>query len=243
MYQDRISIIIYILCLSHMIWYIYSVLECQPGDKLKQGACIPCEPHTYSSYAADECIDCTDGMHQPSSGMPHCVPCPVGTYYQSVENQAHPGCKPCQAGEYNDVTGETQCAACEPGTFSEPAAFECTACVPGKLFSSEKNKCTDCQVGSYWTEHTLMDSDGSMKIGNRKCVNCPIGSYQDKTGMLYCEPCANKETTLREGARGLASCIGSQGDAPYEEWDIHDIGNKIVFEGSTVDEAHKYQNP
>lgn len=53
---------------------------CPPGHEYLWGHCVACQPGYVYSEAADECVPCEAGFHQPVAGELQCLVCPLGAF-------------------------------------------------------------------------------------------------------------------------------------------------------------------
>ena len=126
----------------------------------------------------DSCTECNAGMvgRIDENNVPGCLSCAVNTY---TEADGMTVCTGCVGGE---VTGNTRCTLCSPGTYS-------------KTNSAGVNVCTGCESGKYNT--------GS---SNSECLWCPTGKYQDDTAASACKLCAFDTYNNAEGQTACTSC-------------------------------------
>ena len=151
---------------------------------------IPCAPGAYKSNG------------NPYSGQDYCVLCTCGKYQDSW--QASRPCLECEGGKYGpcDSLGRganTQCTACQAGTFAPQGSSACTACAQGRYSLAQDANCYDCPKGNYQNAE-----------GQSTCLACNQNNqYQDQTGQSTCKLC-----NAAEGYEQLPTSLGA-GSTPF----------------------------
>ena len=98
-----------------------------------------------------------------------------------------PECLLCTAGTFQSSVGmmdESNCTACDLGTFSSAeGASVCIACPAGKYSTSRSttssNSCSSCDLGKFQSI-----------AGKTSCELCDVGSYTNRTSSSVCNQCA-----------------------------------------------------
>ena len=104
--------------------------------------------------------------------------CPVGTYTVSYENTI--GCVPCPAGTYTDSVGRMACKLSNAGCYVPSAGLLAQShCGSGSYSLDGTSSCTACgsAVSSSWVGEGLK-TDCSCGIGNTG-ANCDIEGCND----------------------------------------------------------------
>ncbi len=105
---------------------------------------------TYGDDLSNMCVDSGVGHYVGQSvtnfgDVGERVPCPVGTYSDSLRGVSIASCQQCQGATYNDVVGAAACTACPVG-YTDNAD-------PGK---TSKTQCqTTCPGGTYMSSDTI----------------------------------------------------------------------------------------
>ena len=105
---------------------------------------------TFGDDLSNMCVDSGVGHYVGQSvtnfgDVGERVPCPVGTYSDSLRGVSIASCQQCQGATYNDVTGAAECTAC-------PIGYTVNI-DPGK---TSKRQCeTTCPGGTYMSSDTI----------------------------------------------------------------------------------------
>ena len=174
--------------------------ECPAGYYCLQGTLVPfpCPPGTYrdTTGAAVE-TDCgktpagsfIDSFAVTTAGSGNClaghycpegsyepIPCPPGTYRAATGATAESDCIACEGGTYCAYEGTSSTTACPAGNYCPKGSTAPTPC-PIRTFDSSggltaESECTQCTEGSYCDEPGLTAVTGSCKAG----YYCKLGS-------------------------------------------------------------------
>ncbi|GAB0094394.1 sushi, von Willebrand factor type A, EGF and pentraxin domain-containing protein 1 [Sergentomyia squamirostris] len=168
--------------------------------------------------------------------VPDCVPCAVGTFYETSNKT----CVPCPRGHYQSETGQMQCSKCpniagRPGVTVGPgarSAGDCKErCPAGKFLDPETGLCRPCGYGFFQpregsfscelcglgqttrsAESTSRDEcrdecASGMQLGaDGKCEPCPRGTYRTQGVQPACHTCPLGRTTPKVGASSVEEC-------------------------------------
>ncbi|XP_055387901.1 uncharacterized protein LOC129616312 isoform X2 [Condylostylus longicornis] len=168
--------------------------------------------------------------------VPDCVPCSIGTYYDSSNKT----CSPCPRGTYQPQPGQLQCIKCSKisgrvGVTAAPGARqieECKErCVPGKFFDLDSGECKPCGHGFYQPNEGSFSCEicglgqttrsieatsqqecrdectSGMQLGSDgKCEPCPRGTYRLQGVQPACQACPLGRTTPKVGASTIDEC-------------------------------------
>jgi len=176
-------------------------LSCQTGmynDLTNSSSildCVKCPEGTYNNFGTGSisiCKPCAPGYYcpagtslpQPCSANYYCpngqrmIPCPAGTYYESVGASDIFYCKPCQKGYYCPGGGTTA-VTCTPGSFSNKfGSIFCETCPEGFF----------CPFGAVEPLVCTMNTYASK--GSPACTPCDNGQYTEKAGSSVCMDCS-----------------------------------------------------
>ena len=185
------------------------------GSYADGGELIECEPGTYSSMGASECIACPAGRY--SYNRIGCNVCPVGTY---AAQEGSPSCTPCPEGMYAKTHGHTSCTVCPAGNYSN-SPTRCDSCPPGTYSAQDgSTSCATCPDGTYTPNY-----------GNTSCRTCPAGRYTSSP--TSCTPCPAGTYSTQEGSPSCTPC--SDGTyAPLTEF----TSCKVCPNGQTSNADH-----
>lgn len=115
--------------------------------------------------------------------IPDCVPCAVGTFYETVNKT----CTPCPRGTYQSETGQLQCTKC-PNIAGR-------AGVTVGSGARSANDCKErCPAGKY------LDPDSGL------CRPCGHGFFQSNEGSFACDLCGLGQTTRSTEAKSRDEC-------------------------------------
>lgn len=122
--------------------------------------------------------------------------CNIGNYMNSNDQ-----CQECSTGTYQNVKGQSFCASCQPGTFTNRTAMQqCNECSTGTYnIQNQQSTCLYCQPGTY-NDQTKQTS----------CISCPIGYYQSKEGQSECFKCPAGSYSVVKGISLCLSCPKGQ---------------------------------
>ncbi|XP_073822904.1 sushi, von Willebrand factor type A, EGF and pentraxin domain-containing protein uif isoform X2 [Musca autumnalis] len=168
--------------------------------------------------------------------IPDCVPCAIGTFYDTRNNT----CVPCERGTYQSEAGQLQCSKCpviagRPGVTAGPGARSAASCKErcpaGKYFDSETGLCRSCghgffqpNEGSFSCELCgLGQTTRSAEATSRKecrdecssgqqlgidgrCEPCPRGTFRAQGVQPSCAACPLGRTTPKVGAKSVEEC-------------------------------------
>ena len=197
--------------------------------------CLQCPSGTYTvhtnSTSAENCVTCPDNTRPQdfidadtgeSLGQScvclegfyalddECVPCPRGTYKDTIGDSP---CTPCGSGFYNPNNGSTSAGLCRPcpdGTWTDgklinPQAVSCI-CRPGFFADGDGVTCASCESGRYKTWS-----------GSGPCTLCPVSTYSFSTvaGITACNLCPPNSVTVGIGQRSRIACLCAEG---YSGW-------------------------
>ena len=160
--------------------------------------CVKCPEGTYNNFGTGSisiCKPCAPGYYcppgtslpQPCSANYYCpdgrkmIPCPAGSFYESVGASEVSYCKLCQKGYYCPGGGTTA-VTCTPGSFSQKL---------GGIF------CETCPEGSF------------CPFGAIEPLICPMNTYASK-GSPACTPCDNGQYTETVGSSVCVDCSGNR---------------------------------
>ena len=176
-------------------------LSCQTGmynDLINSSSildCVKCPEGTYNNFGTGSisiCKPCAPGYYcppgtslpQPCSANYYCpngkrmIPCPAGTYYESVGASDIFYCKPCQKGYYCPGGGTTA-VTCTPGSYSSKVgSVFCETCPEGFF----------CPFGAVDPLVCTMNTYASK--GSPACTPCDNGQYTEKAGSSVCVDCS-----------------------------------------------------
>jgi hypothetical protein len=139
--------------------------------------CTLCIQGTYMDEIASKvnCIQCSPGTSQPSSGQQNCQDCSPG-FYSNTDGSSE--CKNCPVNTYAETPAHDQvCVDCPIGYEASIQSSSCTLCPAGKAGTP----CVGCLVGQFRGSNDLPTS----------CIDCPSGFYQgaeDSASCLACTP-------------------------------------------------------
>uniref|UniRef100_A0A182Y3Y1 Notch n=1 Tax=Anopheles stephensi TaxID=30069 RepID=A0A182Y3Y1_ANOST len=167
---------------------------------------------------------------------PDCVPCAVGTFYNTTSKT----CLPCPEGSYQPEIGQIQCKSCpkiagRPGVTAlngARSAVECKErCAAGKYLDTVTGLCQPCGFGYYQpnegsfsceicglgrttrTPEATSKSEcrdecsSGMQLGlEGKCEPCPRGTYRKQGVHASCLACPNGRTTAKLGSSNVEEC-------------------------------------
>lgn len=167
---------------------------------------------------------------------PDCVPCAIGTFYESNNKT----CVSCEKGTYQSESGQLQCSRCPviagrigvtAGRGSRSASDCKERCPAGKFFDAQSGLCKACGYGFYQpnegsfscllcglgqttrsTEATSKNEcrdecESGMQLGiDGKCEMCPKGTYRMKGMHSSCVNCPLGRTTLKMGSMTVEDC-------------------------------------
>jgi len=122
-----------------------------------------------------------------------CTACSENNFFDSVLLS----CRTCFPGDSQPLKGQTSCAKCPEGKFTDPAKLivECTNCTTGRYAESKGfSACTMCAAGTEQREP-----------GQRECKSCDQGYFQP--GGKNCQKCPGSFTTEYPGAKLKTSCL------------------------------------
>ena len=194
-------------------------------DVLPRSACSSCnagkfQPSNDAIRVVSDCLSCTKGRYQSSTGSASCLECEPGTFQTSDVDSAT-SCKFCQAGQaFKDSL--SLCTACIKGQYqpsNSVAGVSCTVCADGYYADSTgESLCKPCSKGTYGSGDAA-----SKESENAHCKACKQGNYTDQIGSTICKVCAagffnaafNAVTciacpTAAEGAISCAGCLAGK---------------------------------
>lgn len=122
MYQQRTSV-------GASDWAEKARLECRDGCAIAQLRCQP----GYKCTAADGMVLCDAGTYRDTNydSVLACVPCPTGTYRETLGGKSKSSCTLCPAGTYLNALGSksrNDCLRCPDGLWSlAPGSALCSA--------------------------------------------------------------------------------------------------------------------
>ncbi|XP_055681349.1 sushi, von Willebrand factor type A, EGF and pentraxin domain-containing protein 1 isoform X2 [Lutzomyia longipalpis] len=168
--------------------------------------------------------------------VPDCVPCAVGTFYDTTNKT----CVPCPRGHYQSETGQLQCSKCpniagRPGVTVGPgarSAADCKErCPAGKFLDPDTGLCRPCGYGFFQPregsfscelcglgqttrsaestsrEECRDECASGMQLGaDGKCEPCPRGTYRTQGVQPACHTCPLGRTTPKVGASSVEEC-------------------------------------
>ena len=192
------------------------------------GACDDCVAGTYKSNVGmtwkATCRKCYRGRFG-AKGATACSKCAAGRF-QAQAGQS--GCAACPDGQYSELEGRValeQCAHCPAGKFAAaPGSASCELCSTGRFGDDTKktnvaHHCVECPSGRF------QENDGSTK-----CESCPSGQFQHKPEQVYCHSCENKlmpytegrldkhRTYWTAGVAGAGFCVKKPVDCVLNDW-------------------------
>nr|XP_037289007.1 sushi, von Willebrand factor type A, EGF and pentraxin domain-containing protein 1-like [Rhipicephalus microplus] len=185
--------------------------------------------------------------------LPHCVKCPMGTYYEYY-NQTQVKCQPCPKGTFQPSEGQEICIRCPNHTFTaavkSKSKHDCKEqCRPGTFSGTGLRPCKRCRKSHYQPDYgtascmpcpsgTRSKRRGSVSVsecealcspgfvsksGVVPCFKCPNGYYQPKQGQKVCRRCSD-DTRDDAIAPGSAVLGHCNGSAPStERMDLRDF--------------------
>ncbi|CAN0361085.1 unnamed protein product, partial [Ectocarpus sp. 12 AP-2014] len=173
-----------------------SCLACPSGSRTLTAGAVnitscECEPGRIFNTTSGACEGCAAGTYKPAHGnhIGLCLPCPTGTYSDTVGATSQSFCEKCPVGFYGGSYGlssVTGCVACPAGTFGAVQGL------------SSESMCTDCWPGYY---------SGSVGASSYEtCIECPSNHSQPITGassLLDCIPCDDNQVANE----GSAECM------------------------------------
>ena len=120
-----------------------------PAGEVGLTSCTNCTAGTYQPTTAatdiSSCLPCLEGHYCPNgTGTP--APCPISTYLDNTGGQSITDCKPCDQGHmcpsaamsnplicpgafYQNMEGQIECLACQPGRVSLPGTITEDLCI------------------------------------------------------------------------------------------------------------------
>ncbi|XP_077868956.1 sushi, von Willebrand factor type A, EGF and pentraxin domain-containing protein 1-like, partial [Saccoglossus kowalevskii] len=120
------------------------IIECLPGQVLKDNLCVYCASGEYHDMSSDTCKKCTVGSYQDKQGQTECVACSPDKTTQGTGNALSSMCSAkCAIGEYNNGG---KCDACPVGMYQdEIGKFTCKACPTGmSTYQVRSTSSQDC---------------------------------------------------------------------------------------------------
>jgi len=155
---------------------------------------LRCESDQYVkiSGATRTCELCQAG-HIPTSARDACQECPVGRSTPDRRN-----CFDCDPGRYSATAGQSICASCQEGKFSNSTrSSKCQECKPGRYQAyMGKSYCETFEAGKFSSSPAVTE-----------CQNCAQTYYQPTPGSVSCLPCGTDKTTRGDGMAKLEECI------------------------------------
>jgi hypothetical protein len=155
--------------------------------------CIDCEAELslYSGVGYADCATCDRGQFQYRGGSATCISCEDGCPVSATcETEFNRVCLLCNPGGYldkNETTGDSRCAFCPTGYFSNAIdSALCTKCQPGYYQSKKRQQfCPPCDPGTYnGTTGAIVCSDCNpgkySGIASRACKFCEAGKYANE---------------------------------------------------------------
>lgn len=197
-------------------------LECanfssSPNGTSSVTGCL-CDPGYYGP-AGGPCQECHDGFVS-GRNFSSCVPCPPGTYGDSL----HLSCIPCEVGTFANTTGMSRCLQCPMGSFTESTnQSSCALCPRGKVAqttgSSSSNDCVGCEAGLFQPLEGMTVCEacyaGSYSLGGAwECVQCSAGSIS-AVASDRCYTCPNQTFDSGNQTACLPCLLGSYS---WEGW-------------------------
>ncbi|XP_058454733.1 uncharacterized protein LOC131432461 isoform X2 [Malaya genurostris] len=168
--------------------------------------------------------------------VPDCVPCAVGTYFNTTSNI----CISCPKGSYQSEVGQLQCKSCPniagrsgvTSTTGARSAADCKErCPAGKYLDVETGLCQPCGYGYYQSNEgsftckicelgkTTRTEEATSKFECRdecksgmqlgvdgKCEACSRGTFRTQGVQPACTVCPTGKTTPRVGATSVEEC-------------------------------------
>ena len=203
----------------------------------------------YSSTGASKCSACPAGSYSASTGTSVCDKCPAGLSCPASSTTSTacvlcgkgkystPGtaCLSCQAGSHASSVGMSECAVCEPGTFSSAGSVTCSDCDAGKYSTFHAASCRSCPAGTYGStlgrsdcavcEPGTFSSAGSVTCSDcdagkystfhaASCRSCPPGTFSRSQGQPQCDPCPAGTFSSTTGASICTACTNDHFSVP-----------------------------
>lgn len=170
-------------------------VPCEPGQFYKDGVCDSCPLNTYQDEGAavEKCRPCpsdtttnTIGATSLKACKTHhsattrcvagqfydkgiCIPCPINTYQEEVNNAEH--CKQCPAGEVTESVGSTIVNACNVTHAKDKI------CQHGEFYKN--GLCSKCPSNTYQDEVNSKEN----------CKPCPSGTTTNSSGSTNPSAC------------------------------------------------------
>ena len=162
--------------------------------------CTRCPKFTISasgSSSEDQCL-CAPGYSGPNGG--NCSACEPGFEKPLPGNST---CAPCTLGTYSENRGSSQCLACPPmSTTNVPESTNRSQCLCQVGYSGDVSlgvQCSPCIAGTY-----------KEVIGTAPCSECDSGKFSESVAANFSMTCVEcpdpNQQTLGKGSPGLSSC-------------------------------------
>lgn len=163
---------------------------CPAGHYCTEGTAVPspCSNGTYMNHTqASECYICQSGFFCVNGVYPQLCPagyyCPRGTGYNHL---------PCPTGSFSDTLGlrtESECKLCSAGYYCEDIGMtvESGLCAPGYYCESGVDR--RVPVGDYKGLAGFCQEGTYCQEGSAAPQGCPAGTYNDLTHQFNCSEC------------------------------------------------------
>ncbi|GKT33090.1 hypothetical protein ADUPG1_007102, partial [Aduncisulcus paluster] len=183
-------------------------------SNVNKTACVLCPSGFYCPYGCSNPTTCPAGHYCPASTdddiITEPIPCPPGTYNDSIGSSHVSACKACSAGNYCPKEGTLNNESgleieegyyCKYGCSSSLGELVRDEAVYGAVVFGEDYEGGLCPLGSYCP-----------KGSSASPITCPVGTYNSTLGATsenYCLPCPSGYYCSGEGLEddsGKAKC-------------------------------------